>query len=122
MATIVIDHDICTMCGLCVDICPFNAMEIGSSKIEINAACKVCRICIKNCPEGAISLTEHIREEIDKSAWNGVMVYVQHSGGNIHPVTYELIGKARELAQKINHPVYCLFIGSGIEKSARELL
>ncbi len=30
----------------------------------------------------------------------GIAVYVEHHNGNIHPVTYELIGKAREMASK----------------------
>ena len=42
--------------------------------------------------------------------------------GKIHPVTLELIGKAKELAKKINQPVYALFIGHNIEKKAEELL
>jgi electron transfer flavoprotein alpha subunit len=37
-------------------------------------------------------------------------------------VTLELIGKARELASKIHHPVTCIFIGYGITERARELL
>src|SRR3712207_354985 len=40
----------------------------------------------------------------------------------IHPVTYELIGKGKELAGKINHPVYALFIGHNIKDKAEELL
>ena len=61
-------------------------------------------------------------EEIDKSLWNGIVVYVDHVDGKIHPVTYELIGKAKELAKKISHPVYALFIGSDIKEKSRELL
>lgn len=37
-------------------------------------------------------------------------------------MTFELIGKARELASKIGHEVYCVFMGSGITNSADELL
>ena len=46
---------------------------------------------------------------------------VEHTNGEIHPVTFELIGKARELAAKINHPVYAVFIGSRIMEKAEEL-
>ena len=68
---------------------------------------------------------EYIEEEvvkIDKSKWNGVAVYVDHVDGDIHPVTFELIGKARELANKVNQKVYCIFIGSNIKEKAEELL
>lgn len=39
------------------------------------------------------------------------MVFVEQEESGIHPVAFELIGKARELAAKINHPVYAVLIG-----------
>ena len=106
-----------------VDICPFGAMEEKDGKLSINAACKMCKLCVKKGPAGAVEYVEdEKKEEIDKSQWNGIAVYVDHVDGEIHPVTYELIGKARELASKINHPVYALFMGNNIEDKAEELL
>lgn len=106
-----------------VNICPFGAMEEKEGKISINAACKMCRLCVKKGPKGAVEYVEDEKKaEIDKSQWNGIAVYVDHIDGNIHPVTYELIGKAKELADKIKHPVYALFMGSQIEDKAEELL
>ena len=49
-------------------------------------------------------------------------MYVDHVDGNIHPVTYELIGKAREMAEVIHQPVYALFLGHNIDRQAHELL
>lgn len=104
-------------------ICPFGAMEEKNGVLEINAACKMCKLCIKKGPKGAVTYEEDaMKEEIDKEAWKGIAVYVDHVDGQIHPVTYELIGKAKELAEKINQPVYALFIGKQIEKQASELL
>ena len=122
MGSIHIDYNKCDLCEVCLETCPFNAMEIVDSKVVINAACKVCRLCIKSCPNDAISFVERKRQEIDKALWRGVMVYVEHFMGQIHPVTYELIGVARKLAEKINHPVYCLFVGHDIEDRAQQLL
>lgn len=69
---------------------------------------------------------EYVEDEkkplIDKSIWNGIAVYVEHVGENIHPVTYELIGKARELADKINQPVYAVFVGNNLSNIAEKLL
>ncbi|WP_446899598.1 FAD-binding protein [Clostridium sp. LBM24168] len=103
-------------------ICPFGAMEEKDGKIEINAACKMCRLCVKKGPKGVMEFVEDKVEEIDKSLWKGIAVYVDHVEGNIHPVTYELIGKAKELAVKINQPVYAVFIGYDIKDKAEELL
>jgi electron transfer flavoprotein alpha subunit len=97
-------------------------MEQKEGRIEINAACKMCRICLKNCPSKAIVITDGIRKKADRNQWKGILVFVEHLEGQIHPVTLELIGKARELASKIHHPVTCIFIGYGITERARELL
>ncbi len=52
----------------------------------------------------------------------GIAVYVEHHNGNIHPVTYELIGKAREMASKIKQPVYCVFVGKDIKDKCSNLI
>ncbi|MGL4910047.1 MAG: electron transfer flavoprotein subunit alpha/FixB family protein [Cetobacterium sp.] len=103
-----------------IKVCPFKAIEKLEDSIDITAACKMCKICVKNSA-GVISYEEDEIIEIDKSKWKGILVYVDHLNGKIHPVSLELIGKAKELAAKINHPVYALMIGDNIEASAEEL-
>ncbi len=106
-----------------IKVCPFNAISYDGAKLDISAACKMCKMCIRKGPAGVI---EYVEEEaapaVDKSLWNGVCVYVDHAGEQIHRVTYELIGKAKELAKVINHPVYALIIGKDAAKSAKKLL
>ncbi|MEM4257628.1 MAG: CoB--CoM heterodisulfide reductase iron-sulfur subunit A family protein [Candidatus Thermoplasmatota archaeon] len=51
-----VDEDICTGCGLCVDICPYEARTLNKkSKIaEVNEAlCLGCGACIVACPSHA---------------------------------------------------------------------
>ncbi|NFD30658.1 electron transfer flavoprotein subunit alpha [Clostridium botulinum] len=108
--------------GELVKICPFGALGENSGKIEISAACKMCKLCVKKGPAGVMEFVEEEKSHIDKSLWKGIAVYVDHVDGDIHPVTYELIGKARELANKINHPVYAVFIGHDIKEKAEEIL
>ena len=103
-----------------INICPFKAIEKLGDSIDITSACKMCKICVKNSA-GAIRYEEDEIIEIDKSKWRGILVYIDHLDGKIHPVSLELIGKAKELASKINHPVYALMIGDNIETSAQEL-
>ena len=124
MATLHFEQKKCTLCGQCVEKCPFGALEIKDNKIEINASCKMCKICVKNCPEGAVSLVEdEEKKTVDKDAWKGIMVFVEQEATGIHPVALELIGKAKELAAKVNHPVYAVFAGGEeAESQAEELL
>jgi electron transfer flavoprotein alpha subunit len=105
-----------------VKLCPFGSIEYKDGKIDIDAGCKMCRLCVKKGPNGAIEFIEEQAPKVDKSAYNGIAVYVDHSEGEIHPVTYELIGKAKELAEKVKYPVYCIFLGYQILESAEKLL
>jgi electron transfer flavoprotein alpha subunit len=105
-----------------IKICPFDAIEVKKGRLEINSACKMCKICVKKGPPGIIEFIEDSRPKIKKNDWKGVAVYVDHVASEIHPVTYELLGKAIEIAKKINHPVYALFMGEGVLKKAAGLL
>lgn len=106
-----------------VNICPFGAMEVVDGVLQINAACKMCKLCVRKGPKGAVEYVEDApKASINKDEWKGICVYVDHVDGEIHPVTYELIGKAREMARVINQPVYALFVGSDIQDKAHELL
>lgn len=122
MAKLVVNQEKILNIEELVKICPFGALENNNGIVEINGACKMCKLCIKKGPKGAVEYIEEKITEIDKSLWNGIGVYVDHVDGEIHPVTYELIGKARELAGKINHKVYAVFIGNNISSKAEELL
>lgn len=122
MGVIQINQELCDLCKICMEKCPFKAIELKENKIEINAGCKMCRICIKSCPNQAITYEERLKNEVNKEQWKGILVFVEHVDGEIHPITLELLGKARQLAQKVGHPVYCLFIGNRIEHKAQDLL
>lgn len=108
--------------GGLIKICPFGAIQYIEGKVEVSAACKMCRICVKKGPTGVMEFIEADTLKVDKSLWHGIGVYVDHVEGEIHPVTMELIGKAKELAAVVNFPVYCVFIGYNIKQKAKELL
>lgn len=52
----------------------------------------------------------------------GVLVYAEYIEGMLHPVTYELIGKGRELISKLGGSVKAVIIGSGASGRAEELI
>ncbi|HWQ73137.1 MAG TPA: FAD-binding protein [Desulfitobacteriaceae bacterium] len=108
--------------ALLKDICPFSAISYENGRLDISAACKMCKICIKKGPQGIIELVEDEEISLNKDEWRGIAVYTEHHKGEIHNVTLELIGKARELARVTGHPVYALMIGSEIKEKARKLL
>lgn len=122
MANLVIHNENISDKEAFISICPFGALEMKDGIVDVNGACKMCKLCVRKGPQGAAEIVEEQVKVIDKSAWKGVAVYVDHEDGNVHPVTLELIGKARELADKICQPVYCIFIGAEIGDKAQELL
>ena len=105
-----------------IEICPFGALSYENDKLSVNAACKACKLCVKKGPTGAVSWEDEAKkQEIDKNLWKGVCVFCEVSDGKIHPVTLELLGKARMLADEISHPVYGILIGENVGEYAKEL-
>ena len=103
-------------------LCPFGAILIEAGAVVITEACRMCRLCIKNGPPGAFELVKDEPASLDKQKWRGIAVYIDQTDGEIHPVSLELVGKARELAAKISHPVYAVLIGNALSAQAAALL
>ncbi|MBQ4160794.1 MAG: electron transfer flavoprotein subunit alpha, partial [Clostridia bacterium] len=102
-------------------LCPFGAISYADGKLDISSACKMCKLCVKKS-DGVVEYIEEEKKSVDKSEWKGVLVYVDHCAGKIHRVTYELLGKAKELAAVIGHPVYALMLGSNLGDAPEKLL
>lgn len=117
-----IDYDKCDRCGRCIEVCPFGGLEMAEGRVVVNEKCRLCRQCLKHCPQEALSIVRARRKRQDLSAWRGVLVYAEQSAGKIHPVTYELIGKGKELAQKLDQPLSCVLVGHGVRETAQDLL
>ena len=100
-------------------ICPFGAISYQEGKLDISAACKMCKMCVKK-GGGLVEYVEEV-QEIDKSSWKGICVYADCDRGELHRVTFELCGKARELAKVTGHPVYALLIGHNVTRAAQQL-
>lgn len=105
-----------------VALCPFKAITYENFKLEINAACKNCKMCVRQGPAGVITFEEDSVKQVNKEEYKGICVYADLEYGSIHKVTFELLGKARQLADQINHPVYALLIGNNVDCFTEDLL
>ena len=105
-----------------VKLCPFGAISYDGTKLDISSACKLCKMCVNKGPQGCIVFKEDNVRVDRKDEYKGILVQGDVSFGKTHPVTFELLGKAKELASSINHPVYALLIGSDLQENAKELL
>lgn len=112
----------CNLCGDCIRKCPFRALSMGHNTIEVSDGCRMCGVCVRVCENKAISFEQKAGAE-DKSQWSGFLIYVEQEQGDIHPVTYELIGEARKMAAKVSYQVNCVIVGGeGTAKNAEKLL
>ena len=54
----VVDQEKCRGCGMCKDVCPQEAIDLGDVA-RVNAdACTECGLCVDECPNQAISLPQ----------------------------------------------------------------
>jgi heterodisulfide reductase subunit A len=61
-----IDSDICSGCGTCIALCPFNAIskdENGLAKVT-EVLCKGCGTCSASCPEKAATIMQFTDEQL----------------------------------------------------------
>ena len=122
MGKLVINHQLVTAekADALVSLCPFGAISYENGKLDISSACKMCKMCVRK-GGGLVTFEEEVKT-IDKSLWKGICIYADCSAGQLHRVTLELCGKAKELAQVTGHPVYALLIGHNTADAAKKLL
>jgi electron transfer flavoprotein alpha subunit len=116
-----VDQEKCTTCGICVDICPVSAIDISEGVISIDrGSCTLCGVCVSVCPVNAISIKRKAKTE-DTSGYENVWVFTEVASGTLKPVVLELLGKGRELANKLDQKLCAVIIGSGADKFIDEL-
>jgi len=62
-----VDEDLCSGCGLCVSVCPYDARELNREKgiVEVNEIlCEACGACAAACPSGAAQQRNFTDEQI----------------------------------------------------------
>ncbi len=121
MAEIAINSEKCTLCNICLGACPFAAIEALDGKMTINAACKFCKACVDICPFQAIAIKETVTSAVDLSLWHDILIFAEVTKATIHPVVYELIGKALELQKNYPGNLHCVLIGSEVLSCAKSL-
>jgi len=124
VALLKIDRDKCTGCGLCVDTCPFGSLSLDEEDIAVvDESCTGCGACVDVCPVGALNLPEReAAGEIDLGQYQGVWFWVEQFRGEAHPISWEMAGKGRELADRLGTTLTACVLGYNMEKVAQQAI
>ena len=89
-AKAVVNNDKCTVCGLCKDLCRFDAIIIIDNEIHIDEfACEGCGLCSIACPIEAITI-----ENYEKN-------HIYYADCRFGPMVYGKLGIAEENSGKL---------------------
>jgi len=117
-----VNEDLCIGCGICADSCPFGAIEIENGVAVIGESCTLCGACVETCDVEALTLEVEKTARVDVNDWSGVLVYCEYRRGELAPVSLELLGIGRTLADKRETKLVAVLIGYETGKTAEELV
>jgi len=118
--TITVKQELCRGCGICMQVCPNDAIYLENRKAIIDQSkCSSCQLCINACPLGAIKIEEEIQlVSIEKpqvaeivqspatvipssSKFNWSKALLTFASQQVLPRLLDIVGSA--IDQKVNH-------------------
>jgi MinD superfamily P-loop ATPase len=111
-----IDEDKCTNCGMCADICRFNAIPVINDQHTINSLnCEGCGYCERVCPVEAITMHEQNVGDwyVSKTKIENTLVHAKLGIGaeNSGKLVAKVKNEAKRLAEE-NNKDYIIIDGS----------
>ena len=97
----IIDPDRCTNCGICADLCRFDAIEQTDDGFQVAPfRCEGCKVCVEFCPAHAIDFPErHCGEWYFSKTRFGTMIHAQLFPGQEN--SGRLVTLLRQEARKV---------------------
>ena len=118
-----IDIETCIGCGVCEDVCTFEAIKVVDGVAVVNEKCTLCGSCVDSCEAGALSIEATAKTaQTDLAEWSGIMIYAEYRHGKVAPVSFELLGIGRQLADQQKVPLSAVLLGSAMAGAAEDLV
>ena len=118
-----IDKELCIGCGICEDNCPFGAISIEEGVAVVGDTCTLCGACVESCDVEALTLDVQEKQvQEDLSSWADVLVFCEFRRGELAPVSLELLGIGRELADRRGVQLSALLLGHETGNTAQLLI
>jgi electron transfer flavoprotein alpha subunit len=127
--------DKCTGCGICFKICQYGAIslieevhtlengkEVKKLAVIDLGKCTLCSECVKPCPTKAIELEAETHKFEGKENYKDVMVFAEQRRDELEGAAFELVGKGRELADKLGVDLYALLLGKDLKGKPEKLV
>lgn len=97
----IIDYDVCTNCGLCMEYCRFDAISLVNDTVTISeTSCDGCKLCSRICPVEAIEMAPQNRSKWFSGTFrNGYMVHARLAPGEEN--SGKLVNIVRENAKSV---------------------
>jgi len=143
-------EDKCIACGArCQSVCPVDAIQMNDAGEPIidPSRCIGCVKCVKVCPVQALQMSftpeeleileqlagaappEVPEEDPEEAAlrkrlavYSGVWVFIEQTEGEAAKVSWELLGKGKELADARKAPLCAVVMGDGVEELCRQAI
>lgn len=118
-----VSKELCIGCGICEDSCPFGAITLQDGLAVVGDSCTLCGACIESCEVEALTLDVQSRQVAsDLESWSGILVFCEFRRGELAPVSLELLGIGRKLADKRKVQLSALLIGHNTGETAQLLI
>lgn len=109
---LIVDNELCIGCGICEDNCAFAAIEVVDGLAVVGDACTLCGSCVDSCEVEALTI-EGVENyiQMDLASWSGIWVYCEFRAGKLAPVSKELLGIGKTLADARGVNLTAVLIG-----------
>jgi len=124
----IIDVEKCIGCQKCIKICPAEALILYYTPEqqeqlkawEESRKQRTSSVAVEEEPDEEDTIGEAEDKQKDLNDWRGVWIYIEQVDGEAHDVSWELLGKGKELADDLEEGLSAFVLGHNIKHLADE--